>query len=58
MIAGQKRIAGLLRPFSHMRRAALLQGTGIKEKLYPEVPLEFFAEDLKPPVGDLFAQLP
>jgi len=35
-----------------------IERTGIKEKLYPEVPFEFFAEDLKPPVGDLFAQLP
>ena len=37
---------------------ATIERTGIKEKLYPEVPFEFFAEDLKPPVGDLFAQLP
>jgi LmbE family N-acetylglucosaminyl deacetylase len=35
-----------------------IERTGIKEKLYPDVPFEFFDEDLEPPVGDIFAQLP
>ena len=35
-----------------------IERTGIKDKLYPDVPFEFFGEDLEPPVGDLFAKLP